>query len=64
MYPSESWDSKWVKKFNNSLDSINYFLQHNMNKEYYNKEKIIELFLMHFPSERKTLKRLIAQRQP
>jgi hypothetical protein len=65
MYPPELWDSKWVNRFQNPLESINYFLEHNSNKDhYYKKEIIIQEFLSHFPSEKKNLKKLLAQSKP
>ncbi len=62
MYPPELWDSNRVKKFDNPLESINYFFEHN--SDYENKKKVIEIFLRNFPSERKNLKKLLAQSQP
>ena len=62
MYPPACWDSKWVKKFDNPLEAINYFLNHNLDQDYYDsREKVIGKFLFDFPSERKTLKKLLVQ---
>jgi hypothetical protein len=58
MYPPGLWDSKWVKKFDNSLELINYLFEH-ASKYNNSKENLIQEFLSDFPSERKNLKKLI-----
>ncbi|VVB83508.1 Uncharacterised protein [uncultured archaeon] len=61
-YPAECWDSEWVHKFDNPLKAIEYFLLHN--HDGFSKEQVIEHFLRDFPSEKKTLKRLLEQSPP
>ena len=61
-FPLEIWDPNYVKRFETPLEAIDYFLPYSGHEN--NKEKLIELFLWKFPSERANLEKLLAQSQP
>jgi len=58
----EIWDPNYVKRFETPLEAIDYFLPHSGQEN--NKEKLIEIFLCKFPSERANLEKILAQSQP
>jgi len=60
-YPPHLWDSKSVKRFDNPLEAIEYFL---VQSHELSKKTIISRFLADFPSEKNNLEKLLAQSQP
>lgn len=60
-YPAECWDPEWVKTFDNPLEAIDYFVDHQMVTEGggYSRKEAIELFREKFPKEREYLEKLL-----
>ena len=49
-----------VKRFDTSYDAIEYFCKH----YWHSKQKMIQTFLISFPSERNNIEKLLAQSKP
>jgi hypothetical protein len=61
-FPTPLWNPDYVKRFETSLEAIEYFLPYSECEN--NKEKLVEIFLFKFPSERTNLEKLLTQTSP